>query len=123
MKKKLITFSIAAIAYSFLISATSCKKELEGIVDCLAEQSLTSIDASIDPGNSKIYTFKVNYGGTHNLGSVKWRFGDGSEATTVGTATVTHTYAEGSYKVTATAGITKNEDKCDAVVEKTVVVN
>ena len=123
MKKSIFTLGLALFATTLIFTTTSCEKELEGIADCLAETSLTSINASVDPTNSKLYTFHVSYGGTHNLGSVKWKFGDGSEATTTGTETVTHTYEEGTYKVTAHANITKNDDKCDAGVEKTIVVN
>lgn len=123
MKKKIITLSLAVFTFSMVTVTSSCKKDLEKIVDCLAESSLASIDASIDPANSKLYTFKVSYGGTHTLGTVKWKFGDGSEATTNGSETVTHTFADGAYKVTAEATITGEGATCNPVLEKNVVVN
>ena len=123
MKAITIRLSVAALCIFLVGHTISCKKALEGITDCLAETSLTSINTSVDPDNSKVYTFYVSYGGTHNLGTVKWQFGDGAEATTNGTATVTHTFEEGTFTVSATADISKNDDRCDAKVEKTVVVN
>lgn len=123
MKKSLLKLSIVLCTTSLVVFSYSCKKTLEGITDCLAETSLTSINASVDPNNTKVYTFNVSYGGTHNLGTVKWKFGDGSETTSIGSAAVTHTFKEGTFVVVANADITKNDDKCDSRVEKTVVVN
>lgn len=125
MSKKIYAISLSLLAAATAFYATSCKKELDTIVDCLAETSLTSINASVDPANTKMYTFHVSYGGTNNLGTVTWNFGDGSaEATTNGTATITHTYAtEGVYKVIATPKITKDKEECNPNVEKNVVVN
>ncbi len=119
MSKKIITLGIALCSFSLVTTTTSCKK----VVDCLAEESLTSIDVSIDPANSKQYTFKVSYGGTHTLSTVNWKFGDGSEATSNGADAVTHTFQEGTFKVIAETKITGDDKSCNPVVTKSIVVN
>lgn len=114
---------MATISACSIIFASGCKKVLDSVVNCFAESSLFGINEQVDPSNSKIYIFKATYSGSHKLGEVKWTFGDGSEATTVGTESVSHTFSSGTFTVKAEGNISNGSETCKPAPVKTITVN
>ncbi|WP_222167256.1 PKD domain-containing protein [Edaphocola aurantiacus] len=119
MKKRILLAGLSLCTLAMATTITSCRKT----IDCAIEGAFTSITATEDDNNVKEYTFKPNYYGDHTVNTVEWDFGDGQQATTNGTETVTHVYSSaGTKKVTARINIKYKSMTCSAKPEKSIDV-
>ncbi len=117
MKSTLTTVALSLLASTFILS--SCSKA----VDCVQEGASTSVSATKDVTNAKLYTFTPNYYGSHEVTKVDWDFGDGKQQTTLGNEPVTHIYRTTGTKVVKAAINTKiKKTNCTATPGKTIEV-
>lgn len=116
---KIISISYYLYLLSSIVIFSSCGKT----VDCVLEGTFTSISATADANNVKLYTFTPNYYGSHEITKVDWDFGDGRQQTTLGSETVTHLYTTpGTKKIKAAINTKIKKTNCIASPERSIEV-
>ena len=122
MLKKSTTI-IAIILFAMSFTYTSCKKDQEEVIECLAEGFLVHISHTEDAQDGKIINFEITYSGEHDLdNSISWDFGDGHTGTHG--ATTQHTYsADGTFLVKAEVTIRNSDAYCTYEKEETVNID
>lgn len=123
---KRILFKILLLS-GIVITLISCRriaeKVVEGSLDCLSENLLTSLTLKKSDTDPKTISFAVTYSGKNTLTSVEWDFGDGHKTTTTSNHTVTHTYEKaGSYAMRASVKINSKESECTSYHTKNVTI-
>lgn len=124
---KSIFFKILLL-FGVVITLLSCRrtaeKVVEGSMECLNENLLTSLTAKMSDTDPKTATFTVTYSGNKTLTAVEWDFGDGHKTTTTSNHTVSHTYEKaGNYTMKAAIKININGKECVTYPTKTVTIS
>jgi PKD repeat protein len=108
-----------------LIVLLSCNSDdAENTINCLFAGADFDVNHSIDPDNSLMVNFTVDYDGEFNLdNSVDWDFGDGTTQTLSGTQ-ASHEYSSpGNYSVKVKPTIRDGGAFCTPELTENVSVN
>lgn len=111
------------IAITLLSCRRTAEKVVEGSVNCLNENLLTSITSEVSGADPKTVKFVATYSGKNTLASVEWDFGDGHKTTTTSNHTVSHTYeTAGTYTMKASVKVTYDGKECTSYPTRSVTI-